>query len=310
MKEGLACGEIVVEMTALAERFSTISKTRGAAAALACALAAIGLSARLADAQEAQGAASEETAADDSGQPESEFLQPRNLMNISPQYRESNGSTRPLDTYQFKFRTDRKIPLNEQWTLGLRLDVPVLARNPLNASNPTGDYIAGLGNVDAQTSIIDKIDNRWTTGAGVRIYAPSRRDGFGSGKWQIMPGAGFRYALPEISGGSYIEPVLRYDQSFAGDPLERGVSNLQFAPTVNFGLPRGWFLTLYPSPDIRWNFGDPVTGETGHLFLPIDAKIGRKLADEVSVSLEVGAPIIRDYPAYNFKAILSFSASY
>jgi hypothetical protein len=248
--------------------------------------------------------------ADDTGAPQSEFLRPRNLLEISPQYRETNGSQRPLDTYQLNFRTDRKIPLNEQWTVGLRFDAPVLARNPLNASNPTGDYIAGLGNADAQASIIHKIDPRWATGFGVRIYAPARRDGFGSAKWRIMPGAAFRYALPEISGGSYIEPELRYDQSFAGDPSERKVSNLQFAPTVNFGLPRRWYFTLYPSDDIRWNFGDPITGQTGRFFLPFDAKIGRSIANNITVSFEAGVPIIQDYPVYKLKAILNFTATY
>ena len=105
-----------------------------------------------------------------------------------------------------------------------------------------------------------------------------------------MPIAGVRYALPEISQGSYLEPLLRYDQSIAGDPTSRAVSNLQFAPMVNFSLPDRWFFTLYPTPDIRWNFGPPVTGQTGRLFLPFDARIGRKFAKNLNVSLEVGDP--------------------
>jgi hypothetical protein len=298
-------------MSKFTKSISAIKTRSVAAAAFAMALGCGATIPHLAKAQQAQAAAEDDTSAPDgSGAPQSEFLQPRNLLEISPQYRETNGSQRPLDTYRLNFRTDRKIPLADQWTLGLRFDAPLVARNPLNASNPTGDYIGGLGNVDAQAAIIRKINERWTAGAGVRIYAPTGGEDFGSGKWEVMPGAAFRFGLPEISGGSYFEPEVRYAQSFAGDPTRRTISNLQFAPTVNFGLPRRWYLTLYPSADIRWNFGDPITGQTGRLFLPIDAKIGRKLADNISVSFEAAAPIIQDYPVYKLKAILNFTASY
>jgi hypothetical protein len=33
--------------------------------------------------------------------------------------------------------------------------------------------------------------------------------------------------------------------------------------------------------DVRINFGAPVAGETGRLFLPFDAAIGKKLADGI-----------------------------
>ena len=132
----------------------------------------------------------------------------------------------------------------------------------------------------------------------------------GSGKWQIMPGAGFRYALWEISPSSYFEPLVRYDVSFAGDPTRKNISNLQFAPTLNIGLPDRWFLTFYPSADIRINYGDPITGQTGRLFLPFDARIGRKVSDNVALSFELSVPIIRDYPVYNLKTEVRLNVTY
>lgn len=119
-----------------------------------------------------------------------------------------------------------------------------------------------------------------------------------------MPGAGFRYALWEISSSSYFEPVVRYDVSVAGDPTRRNISNLQFGPTFNLGVPDRWFLTFYPSPDIRINYGDPITGQTGRLFLPFDARIGRQL------SFELGVPIIKNYPVYNLKTQVRLSVTY
>jgi hypothetical protein len=75
-------------------------------------------------------------------------------------------------------------------------------------------------------------------------------------------------------------------------------------------LPSRWFVTLYPSYDIRINYGDPASGQTGRLFLPLDAAIGRKLSDDVLVSLEVGVPIIKDYPVYNFKTELRLAVKF
>jgi hypothetical protein len=101
--------------------------------------------------------------------------------------------------------------------------------------------------------------------------------------------------------GSYFQGVVRYDLSFAGDTTKKNISNLQLWPMLNIGLPDHWFFTLYPSADIRVNYGDPVTGQTGRLFLPFDFSVGRSLTKNVTLSIEFGVPIVKDYPVYDFK---------
>jgi hypothetical protein len=83
----------------------------------------------------------------------------------------------------------------------------------------------------------------------------------------------------------------------------RACSALKIAPTLNINLPQHWFVTFYPNPDIRINYGDPITGQTGRLFLPMDFMIGRDLTKTITMSLEIGVPLIRDYPVYDFKAV-------
>ena len=126
----------------------------------------------------------------------------------------------------------------------------------------------------------------------------------------MMPIAGVRDKLPEISADSSFTFLVRYDVSVAGDPSRKNISNLQLAPTLNLDLPNRWFLTFYPSPDIRVNFGDPVTGQTGRLFLPFDVLVGRKLTSDWVASLEVSVPMINDYPVYNFKTEARLNLSY
>jgi hypothetical protein len=98
--------------------------------------------------------------------------------------------------------------------------------------------------------------------------------------------------------------VVRYAISFAGDPSRRNISEPQIAPTLNIGLLDQWFVNFFPSNDIRINFGDPISGQTGRLFLPLDVSVGRKVADTWIISLEASVPIVKDYPVYNFKTEL------
>ena len=244
------------------------------------------------------------------------FRPPANLFQMMYYYRtapgtgSTPGSTRDVTTETSNLRMDHSLDLAPLWILALRADLPLLAKNPVSSSNPEGDFLTGIGDADVQAVIIHNLDQRWTVGFGARLIMPTGGDTLGSGKWQIMPAGGFRYALWEISSSSYFEPVVRYDVSFAGDPTKKNISNLQFAPTFNIGLPDHWFITFYPNPDIRINYGDPVTGQTGRLFLPFDARIGRQLSKNVAMSFELGVPIIRDYPVYNLKTQVRLNVTY
>jgi hypothetical protein len=235
-----------------------------------------------------------------------DFDRPVNLFQLMYAYRTAPGAgaapgtISQVTTDTINLRLDHRIDLDPGWRVGLRADLPLLAKDPISSDNPTGEYQYGVGDADIQAALIHDFDARWTVGLGARLIAPTGDEVLGSGKWQIMPGSAVRYAIPEVSAGSYIEPLLRYDLGFAG-PSTKNISNLQFAPTFNVSLPDRWFVTFYPSADIRVNYGDPVTGQTGKLFLPFDARIGRKLTDNVVLSLEVGVPIIKDYPVYDFK---------
>jgi Putative MetA-pathway of phenol degradation len=215
-----------------------------------------------------------------------------------------DGSIRTVTTDTFKLRADRIIALTPDWELALRGDLPFLAKNPLNSGNPNADYLYGVGDADIQAALIHDLDPRWKAGFGARLIMPTGDDNLGSGKWEIMPIAGVRYSMPDVGYGMYFEPLLRYDVSFAGDPSRKSVNNLQFAPEVNFSFPDGWFFALYPEPDIRWNFGPPATGQTGRLFLPFDGRVGRSFTKTLTVSLEVGVPIVNQYPVYDLKTEL------
>jgi hypothetical protein len=300
--------------------FSTgAGATRAASVPLEIAARALGLSLAAAASFQSTCARSQEAPAVSAGQdasnqdqgagPEGDVLNRQRLLQLMYQVKTAPGTnldgnpvTTTTDTW--KLRGDVTFPLNSQWSVALRGDLPYLAKDKYTDSNPNGDFLYGLGDADIQTTVSDNIDARWKAGAGARLIAPTGDAALTSGLWRIMPIAAARYALPEISQGSYIEPLARYDVSFAGDPAKKFISNLQFAPMVNISLPDRWFLTLYPNPEIRWNFGAPVTAQTGRLFLPFDARIGKKISNALDASLEVSVPIIEQYPVYDFMTAL------
>jgi len=242
-----------------------------------------------------------------------DFARPKNLFQLLYEYKTAPGSgshkgtIREVTTDTVKLRADTRIDLYSQWALALRADLPLLAKNPITSDNPAGNFLYGVGDADFQAALVHEINARWAIGFGARLTAPTGEDTIGSGKWRIMPAFGARYALPEIGTNSYLEPAVWYEVSFAGDPTKKNISNLRFAPTFRLGLPDHWFVTFYPSADIRVNYGDPVTGQTGRLFLPFDFQIGRKLTKDLTLSLEIGVPLIKDYPVYDFKTMVSLN---
>ena len=185
--------------------------------------------------------------------------------------------------------------------MSFRADLPFKSKFPIYSDNLDGANIKGVGDADVQVAVLHDFDQRWGAGVGARLYAPTGEGALSTGKWQIMPGGAVRYDLAELSLGSYFEPLAQYAISFAGDPSAKRIRTLEFQPTLKISLPDRWFFTFYPTADIRVNYGDKVTGQTGRLFLPFDARIGRKLNDNLVITLEVGVPIIKDYPVYNYK---------
>ena len=214
----------------------------------------------------------------------------------------SSGTTSQTDRESWLLRANWKSDLDAGWRLGLLGQVPVVDKTTFS---PTGtDREFGIGDAAFQAALSHAIDQHWAFGFGARLVAPTAEEALGSGKWQIMPGFGVRYSFLDIGPDTYFVPVVRYAISFAGDPSRRNISEPQIAPTLNIGLPDRWFLNFYPSNDIRINFGGPISGQTGRLFLPLDVSVGRKIADSWIISLEAGVPIVDDYPVYKFKAEL------
>jgi hypothetical protein len=147
-----------------------------------------------------------------------------------------------------------------------------------------------------QGLLINTLSKRFAVAGGAQMIFPAAsRDNMGAGKYRLVPTLGARYNLPEITPGSWAAFLLRYDYDFAGESDRRHISELQLAPLVNFALPDRWFVNLYPSSDIRYNFAAKRPGDAGRWFFPFNFMVGKLLTKSIVASLEIGVPIVNDY---------------
>jgi hypothetical protein len=214
------------------------------------------------------------------------------------------GTTKQVETNTPFARIEAPFQLAPMWELNFRTEIPVVWTNGVTPENPTGATVSGFGNVLTQAWIVHDLDRRWAVALGGQLIAPTSTNSVATDAWEQVTGFVVRAMLPEISPGSYFAPQVRYGIDFEGNDDGRMLRQLRIAPTLNINLPHNLFFTLYPSPDIRLNYGTPVWNQTGRLFLPLNFLIGWKPTDHTVVSAEFGIPIIRDFPVYTFKTQL------
>lgn len=225
---------------------------------------------------------------DDAPNTGQDITKPVTRVDLRAGYQRTPGGA---NSWSFIARADKPFTLGGGWKLSLRADMPFI-------NNTAGNgYRLGLGDALAQVLFINAIDKRQAFGFGAQIVAPTAgAQQFGTGRYQLIPTIGYRYALPEITPGSFFVGAVRYDFDFAGDPGRKHIRNLQFSPTLNVALPAQMFVTLYPSTDIRYNL------VTRSWFVPFDIQFGKMWGKSVVTSLEFAAPIHSGAsPLYKFK---------
>src|ERR1700733_5063671 len=95
--------------------------------------------------------------AEDTGRPDF-FRPPPNQFQAMTEYKTAPGSTREATTATLNLRYAHAVGLPSGWIVATRWDLPLLAKNPISASNPNGDYLYGNGDVDAQAALIRNIN--------------------------------------------------------------------------------------------------------------------------------------------------------
>jgi hypothetical protein len=227
-------------------------------------------------------------------------------VDLRPHYEDDAVSSR-LDRITLILRRNDAWSLDQHLNIATRLDLPLVTSNGETKDEPHGNFHTGFGRALMQAYVADLLDDRWAFAIGSQLVAPASGSAYGSGNWDMRPILAARYMLPEISDGSYFVAEARYAITVGQSFATRARSELQLSPQLKMFVGRGWFVELFPSADIRMNFGEKASGQTGRLFLPLDGEVGYNIGDSRVVSVEVSAPVVRDYPLYRLKIEARFS---
>lgn len=171
---------------------------------------------------------------------------------------------------QWQYRPRLFVPwvFGNEWIATFRADVPILYTNNEGPANRGGGYAAGIGNVFFEP-ILDTatVLPNLTLRTSLRFILKSP-DGppFGvDNQYQIAPGAGFTYRMPEVLRGVTFSPYIRWIRGFNGDqPDTQLTDTLQVIPATTFRLAEGWSFAFYAENPITYN------RNTNRWFAPID----------------------------------------
>jgi hypothetical protein len=174
------------------------------------------------------------------------------------------------DTYQWQYRPRLFVPwvFANEWIATLRTDVPMLYTNNAGPANPEGGYTGGIGNIFFEP-ILDtaQVLPNLTLRTSLRfvLKSPKGPPVGPDTQYQIAPGAGFTYRMPDLLRGVTFSPYFRWVRGFNGDkPSTRLNSTLQVIPATTFRLADGWSLAFYGENPITYNWN------TSKGFAPLD----------------------------------------
>ncbi|WP_223291973.1 hypothetical protein [Defluviicoccus vanus] len=173
-------------------------------------------------------------------------------------------------TDQWQYRARLFVPwvFGNEWIATLRADVPILYTNNKGPANRDGGYSVGVGNIFFEP-ILDTapVLPNLTLRTSLRFILKSP-DGppFGvDNQYQIAPGAGFTYRMPDVLRGVIFSPYFRWIRGFNGDePDTQLTDTVQMIPATTFRLAEGWSFAFYGENPITYN------RNTERWFAPLD----------------------------------------
>lgn len=181
------------------------------------------------------------------------------------------------DTARWQYRARFFIPykFGDGWTFTQRLDLPFYYTDATGPGNPSGGWKFGASDFYAE-EIFDTPDvaKNFRLRGSVRFVFPTGgQSPFGSDQWQVAPGFGANWRLPDVWKGVTIAPYARYFYGF--DPKSPGVTTKRswnIFPEVDFTLNETWQLLLWPEQGVNYNV------RTGKWFVPVEAMLSNRVS--------------------------------
>jgi hypothetical protein len=180
-------------------------------------------------------------------------------------------------------------------SVGLRLQLPLLYRNPRGAN---GEF----GTSDLSARVLWRAWNHPRAAAfvGLELFFPTASDPtLGTEKYSISPIAA---AFFPITKNFFFIPVYQQLISYAGDDDRADLNILRLRPILLAQWPRRWFTLL--DPGFLWDLEDDLkTDDT----LTLGLEVGKQVTDRITLS---GKPGVQVYGTEDFAWSFDLSFTY
>lgn len=203
------------------------------------------------------------------------------------------------DSQRLEYRLRGLIPYNfaSGWTFTQRIDVPFYYTDEPGPANRDDRWRVDRADAFVE-EILDtpEVAKNLRLRLSARLLFPTGRDSpFGNGVWQLAPGFGATYRMPQLLGGVTLSPYVRYFFSYAkriDDASE--VRRLELFPAATFKLAGRWELELYPENAVSYN-------DVSHKwFVPIDFLFTNRHTKSFEYGLGAAYALVKDDPRYDW----------
>jgi hypothetical protein len=199
--------------------------------------------------------------------------------------------------WQYRPRVLVPFAFGDGWTFTQRVDAPFYYTDKTGPANANGDWRFRLSDIFVE-EILDTPDvaKNFRLRTSVRLVFPTGGESpFGSDQWQIAPGVGFNWRLPDVWRGVTVAPYLRYFYGFSeGSPGVTTNRRLDIFPSVDFKLDDKWTLALYPEQGMSYNY------RSDKWFVPIEAMLVHQPAKTYAYAFGGAYALVEDDRTYRW----------
>jgi hypothetical protein len=188
-------------------------------------------------------------------------------------------------------RVGLPIALWQDWKVSLRAELPYMWTSGVNIYNSAGTSERGFSELLTEALFIAPTKGKWTYVVGFQYIPPSASaKELGTGRYQFVPSAGFRYDLSGWMPGAWCALMARQAVDVGGYSGYTRINQTIAQPMFNINLPDRWFLTF--APEIRYDW------KGSNWFVPFDVTAGRMITERIVMSLNYKSAINDDLQLY------------
>jgi hypothetical protein len=210
-----------------------------------------------------------------------DFTNPVRRVDMLLKYDDLTGSAH---TETLTIGAGLPLELRSGWKVSLRAELPYIWTTGVSNNNPEGKSLNGFGEIFTEALFISPTKGKWTYVVGAQYIPPTAsKNELGTGRYQLVPSAGFKYDMSGWMQGAWCALMARQAFDVAGYSGYPHINQTIVQPMFNINLPDRWFLTFAPEARYDW--------ENSEWFIPFDITAGKMITTKIMASINYKSTI-------------------